>query len=485
MATYTLVGALAALALLALAGVVKVALGNGDATRRWLSTLVIILNHTQTLSIIGSLSLQWPPTVIAILRFFRLDISLMRVECFEIMNDAQRLFWLYSFVLCCLFLLLLILPTLVAAVRTVRHVTLSGSGRTVETKGLRSAETHKQIWVDASVVTSVLLSAMLLQSFNTVAAILRQFLTSVNWWLGLFPLVDEVEPEVVDCTNASTLANQTAHCFANNTNDNSANRLQELIERIRLITASRGLRRELLVLPQGLSRVGRSLSANDTLAAPVDSALTETLSRDMVTETLFVAGTLLVLQVVICCGLFRQVWAFRRGVARGTWGTGSAKGSRNLSPRMQHDCVRFLVYRFRSSHRSTLITYWQFVICTASAFERIMFRCHREANTLHAAVLPPHVARHCASSRVAGTRQTVLLLIANIGSEVIQTVDASQYPATRAVALWSQLGSGLLVMSLYLALHLCYQPYTYRKSYEQPSFCFTATTLMPLESLAR
>ena len=56
-----------------------------------------------------------------------------------------------------------------------------------------------------------------------------------------------------------------------------------------------------------------------------------------------------------------------------------------------------------------------------------------------------------------------MLLISNVGSEVIQTVDASQYPATRAVALWSQLGGALLVISVYLVVHLCYQPYTYRK----------------------
>ena len=52
-----------------------------EAMGTWVSTCVIVLNHAQTFAVIGGLSLEWPPTLLEILRALQLDIAVAQPEC--------------------------------------------------------------------------------------------------------------------------------------------------------------------------------------------------------------------------------------------------------------------------------------------------------------------------------------------------------------------------------------------------------------------
>ena len=75
-----------------------------EALRRWVSFAIILVNHTQTLSILGSLNLTWPPIVKIILS----ALTLFQIESATcLLPPNVPSFWLYAFGVLSLSLLLL------------------------------------------------------------------------------------------------------------------------------------------------------------------------------------------------------------------------------------------------------------------------------------------------------------------------------------------------------------------------------------------
>ena len=95
-----------------------------DAIRRWLSTVIIIVNHAQTISIIATLRLSWPKLIVDLMRlvtfaFFIFDFD--GVACIPLGSDEVRIgtsagiaFWVSNLALCGLiFTVLIVLVILI------------------------------------------------------------------------------------------------------------------------------------------------------------------------------------------------------------------------------------------------------------------------------------------------------------------------------------------------------------------------------------
>lgn len=65
-----------------------------SAMRRWMSIVLIVLNHTQTLSIVSALDLKWPKSVLFILR----ALTIFKVQSSScLMIPSVSPFWLYAY----------------------------------------------------------------------------------------------------------------------------------------------------------------------------------------------------------------------------------------------------------------------------------------------------------------------------------------------------------------------------------------------------
>ena len=66
-----------------------------SSLKRWVSTSSILINHVQTIAIVGNLRLDWPQSVIAVtgaLSFNVLNVSIIRPECLLINTSASPFF---------------------------------------------------------------------------------------------------------------------------------------------------------------------------------------------------------------------------------------------------------------------------------------------------------------------------------------------------------------------------------------------------------
>ena len=95
---------------LAIAGYVYMISRYGqDFLKRWVSTVGIMLNHIQTVGIIGNLSIQWPPAVIWITTTLSgniFDLSFVRPECLLVTVDVSP-FYMFTLGACGLILFIL------------------------------------------------------------------------------------------------------------------------------------------------------------------------------------------------------------------------------------------------------------------------------------------------------------------------------------------------------------------------------------------
>ena len=107
--TILLILLMTCLLLICLTAYVIIILKFPEALRRWVSFAIILVNHTQTLSIIGSLNLTWPPTVKMILSALTL-FQIESASCLLPPNIPS--FWLYAFGVLSLSLITLSLITL-------------------------------------------------------------------------------------------------------------------------------------------------------------------------------------------------------------------------------------------------------------------------------------------------------------------------------------------------------------------------------------
>ena len=102
--TIALVGATIFVLLLVFLLYVVIILRYPDALRRWVSYFIILVNHTQTLSILGAIDFAWPPSVLFILR----ALSLFQIESTScLFPQGVPSFWLYVYVMLATSLLLL------------------------------------------------------------------------------------------------------------------------------------------------------------------------------------------------------------------------------------------------------------------------------------------------------------------------------------------------------------------------------------------
>ena len=83
-----------------------------DALARWVSTLTILFNHAQTVSVIGTLGLPWPISVKSIVTAFSLEIiEIPGTSClFDVGQESP--FWLYVIGFCAVDLALLLMFSL-------------------------------------------------------------------------------------------------------------------------------------------------------------------------------------------------------------------------------------------------------------------------------------------------------------------------------------------------------------------------------------
>ena len=107
--TVLLILLMVVLMLIGLTAYVIIILRFPEALRRWVSFAIILVNHTQTLSILGSLNLTWPPIVKMILSALTL-FQIQSATCLLPPNVPS--FWVYAFLVLSLSLLTLGLVTL-------------------------------------------------------------------------------------------------------------------------------------------------------------------------------------------------------------------------------------------------------------------------------------------------------------------------------------------------------------------------------------
>ena len=88
---------------------VRLATRYPTATRCYVSTCILILNHAQTMAIVGSLGLEWPPMVMVIVKTLRFDIGIVRPECLA-GEDTEAVFWASRLVMCAIPTFLLLAP---------------------------------------------------------------------------------------------------------------------------------------------------------------------------------------------------------------------------------------------------------------------------------------------------------------------------------------------------------------------------------------
>ena len=83
--TGALFGSLLVCFLIAISLYIRLMLRNPDAVKKWVSTTVIVIGHTQTLSLIGLLKLGWPKRVEVVTDAIALDLVNLggtKPECF-------------------------------------------------------------------------------------------------------------------------------------------------------------------------------------------------------------------------------------------------------------------------------------------------------------------------------------------------------------------------------------------------------------------
>ena len=107
--TIFLILLMVALMVIGLTTYVIIILKYPEALRRWVSFAIILVNHTQTLSILGSLNLTWPPIVKMILSALTL-FQVQSASCLLPPNVPS--FWVYAFMVLSFSLLTLGLVTL-------------------------------------------------------------------------------------------------------------------------------------------------------------------------------------------------------------------------------------------------------------------------------------------------------------------------------------------------------------------------------------
>ena len=112
-----LVGVCILIGIVALAAFVRLVVRHPAALKRWVSTAAILINHAQTASIIASMRLEWPRSLVAIASALKLNMLMLpSASCFVGGEDSP--FDTYAVSASSAILLLLLAPILV------RHVAL-------------------------------------------------------------------------------------------------------------------------------------------------------------------------------------------------------------------------------------------------------------------------------------------------------------------------------------------------------------------------
>ena len=154
---YVLIICTVLLVLLGLTCYVIIIIRYPNALRRWVSFAIILVNHTQTLSILGTLDLSWPPTVRKILS----ALTLFQIESAScILPPDVASFWLYAYVVLGLSFTVLFSLTLARML-----FDLLGKTR----------------WADrAEFVLSVFYATLIVYSLQVCSAILRAYPSSIK-----------------------------------------------------------------------------------------------------------------------------------------------------------------------------------------------------------------------------------------------------------------------------------------------------------------
>ena len=334
--------ALVLICLLIIIGVfVRMAAKYTSAMRRWVSTCLLILGHAQTLAVIGGLGLEWPESVLAIMRAFKLDIGLAQPECYSGTLVGDDLFWLYSLCVCGVATMLLVTPRLAILVgracRRPIRLQLPKAARGADPANEPNRRSPpKDARVEAELAQSVILSSLLLVTLSLTASMLR-----------------------------------------------------------------------------------RGSLAHDLKAG-----------KGLVIAALATAAIMLLVQVSVVVQMVHHIVGFHRGATTGDWwpeGGGRGDGKRALPPRLQHRRVEFLVGRWRepkaSARRGWLVRSWQLVIWL---------------------------------------RQFLLLVVATVGSAIIEQAELSAQPTQRIVAQGLVVGVALSILLVAWYLQRKFQPYALR-----------------------
>ena len=159
--TILLILLMVCLMLLGLTAYVIIILKFPEALRRWVSFAIILVNHTQTLSILGSLNLTWPPIVKMILS----ALTLFQIESATcLLPPNVPSFWLYAFGVLSLSLLTLGLVTLAMTY--------------YDTHGRSDAADRLEFSL------TVLFSTLFVYSLQVCSAVLRENLTAEEAYLA-------------------------------------------------------------------------------------------------------------------------------------------------------------------------------------------------------------------------------------------------------------------------------------------------------------
>jgi hypothetical protein len=123
-------------ALIALIAFVWLAMRTPGAMRRWGSTCVLVVSHTQTFGLLARLQLEWPPAVRELMSALSLNIGWMRPECMARRDGGDRFFFWYALVMCTAAVTLQLAPQVVVCMCRQRR---SAAMHTRRQDGVRAA----------------------------------------------------------------------------------------------------------------------------------------------------------------------------------------------------------------------------------------------------------------------------------------------------------------------------------------------------------
>ena len=165
-----------------------------DFLRRWVSTVAILLNHVQTVGIIGNLTIDWPPSVIWITTAVSgnfLDLSFVRPECLlqGALDEASPY---YVFTLGACGVILVTFVTLLLTEYSIRYVFAHCLSRTHASKAVDSVIFFNSIIYSTQLTPTWQITVQLFttgfsgEDIGYIGLFMALFLLFMDVWLFLY-----------------------------------------------------------------------------------------------------------------------------------------------------------------------------------------------------------------------------------------------------------------------------------------------------------